>query len=141
MMKLKTLLLVTLLAGCTSTDNEQVAEFDINALDLRGDKSQTENYWVVMNRSYPKYPVSAARKGVSGCVEFSFVIDELGKARNIQIINSVPENTFNKAAMKTMKEFRWAATKSNDLLQPVLTTLQLDFSTSPKQTVAECIAS
>jgi len=141
MMKLYKLFLITLLVGCSSTTEEQETRVDINALDLTRDKSKTENYWVVTNRSYPKYPVSAARKGISGCVEFSFVIDKLGKAQNIQIINSVPENTFNKAAMKSMKEFRWAATKNNDSLQPVLTTLQLDFSTSPKQTVAKCIAS
>lgn len=140
-MKLYKLFLITLLAGCSSTTEEQETRVDINALDLTGDKSQTANYWVVTNRSFPKYPVSAARKGISGCVEFSFVINELGKAKNIQIIKSVPESTFNKAAMKSLKEFRWAATESNDLLQPVLTTLQLDFSTSPNQTVAECIAS
>lgn len=140
-MKLYKLFLITLLVGCSSTTEEQETRVDINALDLTRDKSKTENYWVVTNRSYPKYPVNAARKGISGCVEFSFVIDKLGKAQNIQIINSVPENTFNKAAMKSMKEFRWAATKNNDSLQPVLTTLQLDFSTSPKQTVAKCIAS
>ena len=139
-MKLSKLLLVTLLVGCNSTTNEQVAEVDINALDLTGDKSQTENYWVVKKRSNPVYPTSAVINDISGCVEFSFVIGKLGNAQNIQIIKSVPENTFNKAATKSLKKFRWAATQNNNLLQPVLTTLQLDFSTSPKQTVAECIA-
>jgi periplasmic protein TonB len=141
MMKLCNLFLITLLIGCSSTSEDQAAEVDINALDLTGDKSQTENYWVVKNRSYPKYPINAARKGVSGCVEFSFVINESGKAQNIKVTKSVPENTFNKAATKSLKEYRWVATHNNDLLKPVRTTLQLEFSTSPEQTVAECIAS
>jgi TonB family protein len=130
-----------LLVGCNSTTNEQVTEVDINALDLTGDKLQTKSYWIVTKRSYPKYPISAVRNGVSGCVEFSFIISESGKAQNIQIIKSVPENTFNKAATKSLKEYRWAATQKNNLLQPVITTLQLEFSMSRKQTVAECIAS
>jgi len=137
-MKLSKLLLVTLLVGCNSTTNEKVAEVNINALDLTGDKSQAESYWVVTKISNPVYPTSAVRNDISGCVEFSFVISELGKAQNIQIIKSVPENIFNKAATKSLKKFRWAATNNNDVLQPVLTTLQLDFSTSPKQTVAKC---
>jgi protein TonB len=96
---------------------------------------------VVTNRSHPNYPVSAARKGISGCVEFPFVISESGKAQNIEIIKSVPDKIFNEAAKKSLKESRWAATDNNNSLQPVLTTLQLEFSTSPKQKVAECIAS
>ncbi len=140
-MKLYNLFLITLLVGCSSTTEEQTTEVDINALDLTGNKSQTEDYWVVKKRSYPKYPISAARKGVSGCVEFSFVINESGKAQNIKVTKSVPENTFNKAATKSLKEYRWAATNNNDLLRTVRTTLQLEFSTLPKQTVAECIAS
>jgi protein TonB len=140
-MKLSKLLLVTLLAGCASTNNNQITEADINALDLTEQKSQTKNYWVVTKKSYPTYPVSAARKDISGCVEFSFVINESGKAQNIQIIKSVPDKIFNKAAIESLKKFKWSAADNNKLLQPVLTTLQLEFSTSPKQMVAECIAS
>lgn len=140
-MKLSKLLLVTLLVGCNSTTNKQATEVDINALDLTGDKSQTKNYWVVTKRSYPVYPTNAARDGISGCVKFSFVIGESGKAKNIQIIKSIPENTFTKAATKSLKKYRWEATQKNSLLKPVLTTIQLEFQTTPTQTVVECMAS
>lgn len=140
-MKLSKLLLVTLLVGCSSTNNNQTTEAVINALDLTAQKSQTKNYWVVTKNSYPTYPISAAKNDISGCVEFSFVINGSGNAHNIKIIKSVPQKIFNKAATKSLKEFRWAATDKNKLLQPVLTTIQLDFSTSPKQMVAECIPS
>jgi TonB family protein len=141
MMKLNGLFLVTLLVGCNSTIHKKVADVDINALDLTRDKSQAKNYWVVTKRSNPVYPTSAARNGISGCVEFSFVINKLGTAQNIQIIKSVPENTFNEAATRSLKQFKWVATQNNNLLQPVLTTLQIGFSTSPQQSVAECIVS
>jgi len=140
-MKLSKLLLVTLLVGCNSTTNEQATGINTNALDLTGDKSQTKNYWVVTKRDNPVYPTKAAIDGISGCVNFSFVISESGKAKNIQIIKSVPDGIFNRAATKSLNKFRWAATKNNSSLQPVLTTFQLDFSTSRKSTVAECMAS
>lgn len=139
-MKLKKLLLAALLVGCNSTTTKKIVEVDINALDLTGNISQTEEYWEVIKRVEPVYPAGAARDEYSGCVEFTFIINESGKAQNIQIIKSVPRNTFNKSATRALKKFRWKATKKNSLLKPVLTTIQMDFTTLPMQIVARCIA-
>ncbi|MDN3651210.1 energy transducer TonB [Thalassotalea ponticola] len=139
-MKLYNLLLVSVLVGCANTAEPDLGEVSANAIDLTKEVAQTENYWAVKKRSYPQYPISAARDDISGCVEFSFTIVS-GKAKNIKIIKSVPEKIFNTAAIKSLKQFRWEATKQNSSQTPVVTTLQLDFSTSPTQYVAECISS
>jgi TonB family protein len=141
MNKLHILFLVALLSGCSSTTENATEKVATNTLDLRNDITQTENFWVVAKRSYPIYPTNAARQGISGCVEFSFVISKSGKAQNIQIIKAVPERIFNKAALKSLREFRWTPANTNISLNPVLTTIQLDFATSPKQAVSECISS
>lgn len=47
----------------------------------------------------PRYPRSAAEKGVEGSVTFSFAIEASGKPVDIKIIKSVPEGVFDKYAM------------------------------------------
>lgn len=125
------------LSACNSTPN--IKNNEIQPVDLRGDKSALEEMWVVSKNDYPRYPIDAARKGISGCVDFSFVINSEGKAQNIQVIKAIPDSTFIRSATKSLKNFRWQPTELNSLRQPAITTLQLDFSTTPVMKVAECI--
>lgn len=136
--KLSKLILLSFLAGCSSGGEQKVITTAVNAVELTSDSTPTESYWVVKNRSYPRYPVIAVREGISGCVEFSFVI-ESGKAKNIEIIKSVPNSIFDKEALKSIREYRWQASEKNSAQKAVTTTLQLDFSFTPTQKVPECL--
>ena len=131
------LTIVLTLSACNSTPN--IKNNEIQPVDFRGDKSALEEMWVVSKNDYPRYPIDAARKGISGCVEFSFVINSEGKAQNIQVIKAIPDSTFIRSATKSLKNFRWQPAELNSLRQPAITTLQLDFSTTPAMKVAECI--
>jgi TonB family protein len=131
------LTIVLTLSACNSTPN--IKNNEIQPVDFRGDKSALEEMWVVSKNDYPRYPIDAARKGISGCVDFSFVINSEGKAQNIQVIKAIPDSTFIRSATKSLKNFRWQPAELNSLRQPAITTLQLDFSTTPVMKVAECI--
>jgi TonB family protein len=125
------------LSACTTT--RDVKDYGIQPIDFSGNKNALEEMWIVSKNDYPKYPIDAAKKGISGCVDFSFVINGDGKAQNIQVIKAIPDSTFIQSATKSLKKFRWQPTELNNLRQPAITTLQLDFSTTPVMKVAECI--
>ncbi|RDV23893.1 energy transducer TonB [Alteromonas aestuariivivens] len=126
------------LSACNSTSDVQ--DSGIQPIDFVGDKNALEKMWIVSKNDYPIYPTDAARRGISGCVDFSFVINSEGKAQNIQVIKAIPDSTFISSATKSLKNFRWQPTELNDKRQPAITTLQLDFSTTRVMKVAECIA-
>ncbi|MBD3587360.1 energy transducer TonB [Salinimonas sp. HHU 13199] len=125
------------LSACNSTSD--VNEDEIKPVDFVDDKNALEKMWIVSKNDYPRYPQDAAKKGISGCVDFSFVINSEGKAQNIQVIKAIPDSTFIRSATKSLKNFRWQPTELNSVRQPAITTLQLDFSTTPVMKVAECI--
>tara|TARA_Y100000815_G_scaffold271365_1_gene297795 strand:- start:709 stop:1134 length:426 start_codon:yes stop_codon:yes gene_type:complete len=125
------------LSACSSTPD--VKNNEIQPINFVGDKKALKKMWVVSENDYPIYPTDAARRGISGCVDFSFMINSEGKAQNIQVIKAIPDSTFIRSATKSLKNFRWQPTELNDEHQPAITTLQLDFSTTPVMKVAECI--
>ena len=132
------LISVLALSACTTTTD--VKDNEIQPIDFVGNKDALEEMWIVSKNDYPKYPINAAKQGISGCVDFSFVINSDGKAHNIQVIKAVPDSTFIRSATNSLKKFRWQPTDLNKLRQPGITTLQLDFSTTPEMKVAECTA-
>jgi protein TonB len=133
------LFLTSVIALSACNDTSETAYNGIKPIDLTGNKNAVDKMWLVSKRDYPKYPTDAARRGISGCVDFSFTINSNGKAQNIQIIKAVPDETFINSATKSLTNFRWQPTESNNLRQSAITTLQLDFSTTPTMKVAECI--
>ncbi|WP_334016192.1 energy transducer TonB [Alteromonas sp. S167] len=128
---------VLALSACSTTP--EVKDNELQPIDLIGKKDALEEMWIVSKTDYPKYPINAAKQGISGCVDFSFVINSDGKAQDIQVIKAIPGSIFIGSAKKSLKKFRWQPTELNNLRQPAITTLQLDFSTSPVMKVAECI--
>lgn len=139
-MKLNKVLFSTLLVGIFSTNVFALESANVAPIDLTADVTQTENYWKIKKRSYPKYPVHAVKNNITGCVGFSFVIDD-GKARDIQITKSVPDGVFNQPALKSLKEYRWKPSKTNSDGTAVITSLQLEFSDTPRQTNKACLRS
>lgn len=76
-----------------------------------------------------EYPALAGKNGLSGCVEFKVLIDGEGKPQEIVVIKSFPDTTFNRNAYEALRKWRWTAGAENPQQQPVLTTIQLDFTT------------
>lgn len=107
-------------------------------LDLIGDKEAVLDYWLISKIISAKYPQQAKTQGISGCVEFSLIINANGKATNAKIIKSFPEGVFDKQAMRAIKQWRWAPTDTNSNKQPVATTIQHDFAlkNSPNRNAA-----
>ncbi|ANB26959.1 hypothetical protein A6F57_18330 [Alteromonas stellipolaris] len=115
------------------------AEEPIRYIDLTADskKDLIERYWVVIKSADPKYPVDAARRGLSGCVDFIVAIDSNGTLGGFKIKKSYPEGVFDKSAAAALNRWKWSASKDNIENTPVLTTTQLNFMVSNSKNKAE----
>jgi protein TonB len=141
MNKLQVLFLTTLLSACAVTSENVDNEAYLEPIDLTNNETRIKDYWVISKSIDPTYPSDAARKGITGCVEFAFIIAKSGRAKNIEVLKAVPEKTFNKVAIKSLKKYRWTPADSNTSLNPVLTTIQLDFSMTSNQVTPGCTLS
>ncbi|WOH38563.1 energy transducer TonB [Thalassotalea fonticola] len=112
------------LCGCTS-----VAQKPTKYIDLTNKKDEVIQYWEEKREIAPRYPRKAAIKAITGCVEFSLIINSEGKAFDPRIIKSYPNDIFNYQALKAIKKWEWQPTKENSAKIAVLTTIQLDFLT------------
>ena len=133
------------LVACVSNDTAEMAvEEPIQYIDLTLDdkKDLIKEYWVVEKRQEPKYPISAARKGLSGCVDLIVGIKTNGKSGGYKVKKSYPEGVFDKYAAAALNNWKWEATDKNADRKPVLTTIQLDFmvsgSKNKKEAESQC---
>ncbi|AOT11142.1 energy transducer TonB [Pseudoalteromonas luteoviolacea] len=130
-------LIAALSTGCASQQGiDGTKEKPI--LDLTSSKKDVELYWYNTKHVAPVYPSSAAMKGISGCVEFEFVISSEGKATDIETIKSIPGTRFISAAKKALRQFKWQPAESNKFAQPVRTTAEIGFSTDLSKSVENC---
>ena len=129
-------ILSVFLVSCASTDT---ADVPIQYIDLTLDdkKELIEEYWVVEKRQHPKYPISAAREGLSGCVDLIVGIKKSGRSGGYKVKKSYPEGVFDKYAAAALNKWRWSATDENGDKVPVLTTIQLDFMVEGSKNKAE----
>ena len=102
---------------------------DSGHLDLVGDKGAVGNYWVVDKAVVAEYPLNASKQKVSGCVEFSLIIDSNGMADGLIIVKSIPETIFDQSAINAIEKWIWLPTDTNLNKQTVVTTIQFDFIT------------
>lgn len=122
------------LFSCASTKTNQIntpielTKIDYVDLSKKDQKGIVKQYWTVEKRDNPKYPISAARKNISGCVAFVVGINKQGKSQDFKIISSYPKNIFDYNAAAVLKNWRWKATEKNSDHKPVLTYLRLDFT-------------
>ncbi|MCJ8314496.1 MAG: energy transducer TonB [Saccharospirillaceae bacterium] len=55
----------------------------------------------------PVYPISALKRNIIGFVRVDFIIDEQGRAKDIQIIESRPQGVFDRAVLKAVKKTKY----------------------------------
>lgn len=75
---------VLALSACSTTP--EVKDNELQPIDLIGKKDALEEMWIVSKTDYPKYPINAAKQGISGCVDFSFVITVMGKHKTSKLL-------------------------------------------------------
>ena len=133
------------LVACASNDKVAVATKEpIQYLNLTSDdeKELVEKYWIVEERQAPKYPIDAARKGLSGCVDLIIGINSDGRLGSYRVKSSYPEGLFDENAIAALTQWKWVATETNSDKTPVLTSIQLDFilygSTNEKELESQC---
>ena len=74
-------------------------------------------------RIEPRYPIQAAKQGITGFVRMTFDINKAGEVNNVQVVKSSPESVFDKEAIKALQQWRYTATGAEHKAQLV----QLDF--------------
>lgn len=90
----------------------------------KGDRGATP-----LVRVEPRYPITAARDGITGWVQLSFTIDKSGAVTDVQVLSAEPENVFNREAMRALKRWKYQPKIVDGVAvsQPNMQ-VQLDFS-------------
>ena len=58
-----------------------------------------------LQRTAPRYPTRARTKGIEGYVTLSLLIDEMGEVKDIVIVDSYPNGTFEDSAKMTVESW------------------------------------
>ncbi|WP_462159532.1 energy transducer TonB [Pseudoalteromonas sp. GB56] len=111
-------LLATVLAataGCSSTQSEIIEETsdvvryasrcDFDA--QRDNQAEAPSINNAIKRVAPLYPIEAARERIEGWAELEYDISEDGAPININVIASDSTKLFNKAASKSLSQWRY----------------------------------
>ncbi|MBZ9610269.1 energy transducer TonB [Rheinheimera maricola] len=80
-------------------------------------------------RVEPRYPIAAARDGITGWVQLSFTIDKTGAVTQVEVLSAEPANVFNREAIRALKRWKYQPKIVNGeaINQPNMQ-VQLDFS-------------
>jgi len=94
-------------------DKEKLDKDDDEQLPLPADEFLISSMPAVVEEFRPRYPARAKAAGKEGKVVFSVLIDEKGRVRSAEIIQSLdPE--MDQQAKKAMMQFRFRPAKIND---------------------------
>lgn len=70
--------------------------------------SHTTDYTITpLKRKAPRYPKSALKKGIQGWVKVTFEIHPDGSIRRPVVVDSFPQNTFDKATLNAIRGFKF----------------------------------
>ena len=129
--------LISLLAGCASNQLTTDSQAVDSGLEQPADESEFASLWTQTKRVNPQYPISAAKDGLSGCVNLSFVVNNEGRVTEQQVTDSFPKGVFEKKAIEALKRWRWKPTAANPDNQPARSTVQLDFMVQYSKNITE----
>lgn len=73
----------------------------------------------IISRSSPRYPARALKDGKEGWVQVKFAINKEGIPFDIQVVGSEPDDTFNEAAIKSVKKWRFSPARNQRTGLPV----------------------
>ena len=73
------------------------------------------------------YPPEAARRGVEGSVDVSFTISPQGKVGDVTVINAVPSDIFNRAAITAVRRWKYEPKTVNGVPVEAHQQLRLQF--------------
>ncbi len=66
----------------------------------------------IISREAPRYPSRALKNETEGWVQVRFFIDTNGKPVDVEVVESVPDKTFNEAAIKSVKKWRFSPARN-----------------------------
>ena len=112
-----------LMVACSSAPNKNT----LSPVDLTADKNAVSDYWLVYRKVTAPYPEAAKSQKLSGCVEFTLVIDSLGQAVEPKITKSFPAGVFDQQALSAIKNWLWVPAQANTERRASIITLQQDF--------------
>jgi TonB family protein len=61
----------------------------------------------LIQRVAADYPPEAARKGIEGSVDVSFTVTPQGKVSDVTVVNAVPSDIFNRAAITAVRHWKY----------------------------------
>ena len=107
------------LAGCQATDNSADKQ---DYLDLTNQENSDKpiSYWTENYSPVPAFPISAAKKSLSGCVTLSVNINTHGKIDGYKVIHSYPGEVFVPSVLAALKKWRWEPTEENPERVPAI---------------------
>jgi len=68
----------------------------------------------IISREAPRYPSKALKNGIEGWVQVQFSIDTKGKPVDVVVVESEPANTFDDAAIKSVKKWRFSPSRNQE---------------------------
>ena len=131
MKKFRLLLLPLILAGCNTTDSNNVkSAFPQQYVDLTAEDSRhlLEKYWIMGVRRDPAPPPDAVRDSLAGCTTVTYLINSSGRADGYKITNSYPEGMFDRHVLAALARWRYKPAEGNTDRMPVLTSVSISFT-------------
>lgn len=116
--------LVKLLVSATLVVGLSSIAFAAYVEPLQNKEAKHNNDIRAVKRIEPRYPIEAARNNIEGSVVLKFDIAPSGAVKNVNVVASEPENTFNKAAKIAVEQWVYSASPTG--MQDAL--VQLDFA-------------
>ena len=74
-------------------------------IEVESNRVVTISDLVIVKTAAPRYPQRAQNRNVSGWVEVYFTVTPDGETANIEVANSEPETTFDRAAIKAVEQW------------------------------------
>jgi TonB family protein len=117
-----TLLLGFILVGCKSTPEKFLSEPAVNI-----EQAELSKYWLNRDNEF-SFKVSTRKTPTkNGTVFLNYLIDSNGEIFNAKVVNSAPDNSWNKFALKALENTKYVNAESNLSKTPVLVTTKIDF--------------